>query len=300
MLGQTWLRRFRPNSYIPTFVPISSTCPRPHPLRLSVRAETRGVCPVGPRCCRTGRNVGIPAPSSLPKPSIRPRETRIFVHSYVLTLTADRRRLPRSACTAAFYLFIRFGCRYRVYHYMNSVQFSLTGSWQRTTGHSWDSVGMYEFTRGKGRRTMAKKANTNLSPDISVIPEVIAEGKDEWGRRYFLFGVGGKPIPNLPPVLASRLDTKRQEVFGALTNAGYGLYTYATKNAFLESLQQWGKKAPSFKVVTKIGWNGLTYVLPDKIFNPRPSYSTRYRKAKASKGLTGSFGDRSWPRKAII
>jgi len=31
-----------------------------------------------------------------------------------------------------------------------------------------------------------------------------------------------------------------------------------------------------------------------------PSYSTRYRKAKASKGLTGIFGDRSWPRKAII
>jgi hypothetical protein len=32
----------------------------------------------------------------------------------------------------------------------------------------------------------------------------------------------------------------------------------------------------------------------------RASYSTRYRKAKASKGLTGSFGDRSWPRKTII
>ena len=67
-----------------------------------------------------------PVPSSFAKPSIRARETRIFVHSYVLTLTADRRRLVRSACTAAFYLFIRFGCRYRVYHYMNSVQFSLT------------------------------------------------------------------------------------------------------------------------------------------------------------------------------
>jgi hypothetical protein len=34
--------------------------------------------------------------------------------------------------------------------------------------------------------------------------------------------------------------------------------------------------------------------------SPRSSYSTRYRKAKASKGLTGSFGDRSWPRKTII
>lgn len=128
---------------------------------------------------------------------------------------------------------------------------------------------MHEFTMGNGRRTMAKKSNKILAPDISVIPEVIAEGKDEWGRRYFLFGVGGKPISNLPPVLASRLDTKRQEVFGALTNAGYGLYTHATKNAFLESLQQWGTKDSSFKVVTKIGWNGTTYVLPDKIFNPK-------------------------------
>jgi hypothetical protein len=28
------------NSYIPTFVPVSSMCPGPYPLRLSVRAET--------------------------------------------------------------------------------------------------------------------------------------------------------------------------------------------------------------------------------------------------------------------
>jgi hypothetical protein len=41
MLGQTWLRIFRPNSYIPTFVPVSGKCPGPHPLRLSVRAEIR-------------------------------------------------------------------------------------------------------------------------------------------------------------------------------------------------------------------------------------------------------------------
>lgn len=118
---------------------------------------------------------------------------------------------------------------------------------------------------GKGRRTMAKKTNTNLSPHISVI----AEGKDEWGRRYFLFGAGGKPISNLPPFLASRLINKKQEVFGELANAGYGLFTSPTQNSFLKSLQQWGKKKPSFTVATKIGWNGPTYILPDKIFNPR-------------------------------
>ena len=81
---------------------------------------------------------------------------------------------------------------------------------------------------------MAKKANTNLSPDISVI----AEGKDEWGRRYFLFGAGGKSIPNLPPVLASRLINKKPEVFGELVNAGYGLFTSQTQNLFLNSVQQ--------------------------------------------------------------
>jgi len=41
-------------------------------------------------------------------------------------------------------------------------------------------------------------------------------------------------------------------------------------------------------------------LVPECIDAKGPSYSTRYRKAKASKGLTGSFGDRSWPRKTII
>lgn len=75
---------------------------------------------------------------------------------------------------------------------------------------------MYEFSRGNGRRTMAKKANTNLTPDISVI----AEGEDELGRRYFLFGAGGEAISTLPPVPVSRLINKRQDVISALSNAG--------------------------------------------------------------------------------
>jgi putative DNA primase/helicase len=65
------------------------------------------------------------------------------------------------------------------------------------------------------------------------------------------------------------LINKKQEVFGELANAGYGLFTSPTQNSFLKSVQQWGKKDPSIKVVTKIGWNGPTYVLPDRIFNPK-------------------------------
>jgi hypothetical protein len=35
-------------------------------------------------------------------------------------------------------------------------------------------------------------------------------------------------------------------------------------------------------------------------YSSAPLYSTRHRKCKESNGLTGSFGDRSWARKAII
>jgi uncharacterized protein (DUF927 family) len=112
---------------------------------------------------------------------------------------------------------------------------------------------------------MAKKIEQAPSTQISVI----AEGKDELGRRYFLFGAEGEPIPNLPPVLASRLIKDRNAVLGELVDAGFGLFTDPEVKVFRGSLQKWGKKNPSFRVATKIGWSGLTYVLPDKIFNPQ-------------------------------
>jgi putative DNA primase/helicase len=119
--------------------------------------------------------------------------------------------------------------------------------------------------KAKKAKARVSKAETNVSPPISVI----AEGKDEWGRRYFRLGESGEPIPNLQPVLASRLINKKQEVFGELVNAGYGLFTSPTQNSFLKSVQQWGQKGSTFRVATRIGWNGRTYVLPDKIFNPK-------------------------------
>jgi|GEM_PF-1651005 len=39
---------------------------------------------------------------------------------------------------------------------------------------------------------------------------------------------------------------------------------------------------------------------PDGYYKFDALYSTRHRKCKESNGLTGSFGDRSWARKAII
>jgi hypothetical protein len=39
---------------------------------------------------------------------------------------------------------------------------------------------------------------------------------------------------------------------------------------------------------------------PGGFFRSKALYSTRHRKSKESNGLTGSFEDRSWARKAII
>jgi hypothetical protein len=111
---------------------------------------------------------------------------------------------------------------------------------------------------------MAKKTKKNLS-----LINVIAEGKDERGRRYFLFGADGEPIVTVPPVLASRLIENRQKVLIELAEAGFGLFTSPEQRVFLESVQKWGKEDASFKVATKLGWNGWTYILPDKTFNPQ-------------------------------
>jgi putative DNA primase/helicase len=110
---------------------------------------------------------------------------------------------------------------------------------------------------------MAKKTKKNIA-----LINVVAEGTDELGRRYFLFVTEKESIPNIPPVLASRLIEDRSKVLAELANAGFGLFTATEQRVFLESVQKWGKRDASFRVATKIGWNGRTYVLPDKVFNP--------------------------------
>ena len=116
----------------------------------------------------------------------------------------------------------------------------------------------------KTKKSIAKKTKKSLSP-ISVI----AEGTDELGRRYFILAAEGEPIVTLPPILASRFSDDQKGVSSALTNAGFNLIASVAKTAFFNSVQNWGKKEPSFRVATKIGWNGWTYVLPDKVFNPK-------------------------------
>ncbi len=109
---------------------------------------------------------------------------------------------------------------------------------------------------------MVKRTRTQSTPQISVI----AEGKDEWESRYFLLGTEDEPLPDLPPVPVGRFFKDKQGILADLANAGYGLFTPAAQRAFFDKAQAWGNEPPSFRVASRIGWNGSTYVLPDKTF----------------------------------
>src|ERR1039458_2922110 len=91
---------------------------------------------------------------------------------------------------------------------------------------------------------MAKKTARGVIPtEASSEISVIAEGVDEWGRRYFRFGEEGKPIPTLRPVLASRLIQNKNEVLGELMDAGFSLVTPQAQKTFFESVQKWENKS---------------------------------------------------------
>jgi putative DNA primase/helicase len=113
---------------------------------------------------------------------------------------------------------------------------------------------------------MAKKIKQTPSTQLSVI----AEGRDEWGRRYFRLGERGEPL-QLRPVLATRLVNQPKEVMASLANIGVSLFTGMAQREFIASVQKWKPEQPSFKVATRIGWNDDSYVLPDRIFNRRPN-----------------------------
>jgi putative DNA primase/helicase len=114
------------------------------------------------------------------------------------------------------------------------------------------------------------------APLMSNTVTVIAEGEDERGRRYFRLGIDAKPILNLPPILASRLVKNKSDVLGELVNAGVPLFTSPSQQLLFQSVEDWGKKRPSFRVATRIGWNGGTYVLPDQSFGSTENISLSF------------------------
>src|SRR4051812_31387845 len=111
------------------------------------------------------------------------------------------------------------------------------------------------------RITKGKKMKNK--PTVFPKVTVIAEGKDEWGRRYLLLGKNGEAIKGVPPICVGRLHSNLADVYADLANVGINLFTASAKRDFTDALQKWGHQKSTFRVATKLGWSGSDYVLPN-------------------------------------
>jgi putative DNA primase/helicase len=93
--------------------------------------------------------------------------------------------------------------------------------------------------------------------------EIVGVGLDEWEGRYIKLSVKGSDR-DIPPFSAQQL-IERKQLFTSLVDAGWNGLTAKTQNKFLEQLEGRKAEAPSFKVVTRLGWNSGAYVFPDEI-----------------------------------
>jgi putative DNA primase/helicase len=108
---------------------------------------------------------------------------------------------------------------------------------------------------------MSKKSRPKGSNLLPV--KIDGEGFDEWEDRYFKFSVKGSDR-DIPPFSVNQLLLEGpRPLFAALANAGWNAFTPKAQAALLQQLQARKKEAPTFKVVTRLGWNSGAYVFPD-------------------------------------
>jgi putative DNA primase/helicase len=114
--------------------------------------------------------------------------------------------------------------------------------------------------------TSKSRKSPKKSKSKKIISRVVieGEGRDEWGKRYVKFSVVGSDR-DIPPFSIDQFFSDSKPVFAALANAGWNGFTGKARNELLEKLQRRNPEPPSFKVVTRLGWNSGAYVFPDEI-----------------------------------
>jgi len=122
-----------------------------------------------------------------------------------------------------------------------------------------------------------------LDQDQSIqAAKVIVEGEgvDEWGNRYFKFSVKGSK-KTIPPFSVSQIVNNQSEFMTALINAGASLFTSNSQRTILKQLEERQPEDPSFKVATRLGWNGSVFVFPDEIVGtPKKPLETSFSDLK--------------------
>jgi hypothetical protein len=108
---------------------------------------------------------------------------------------------------------------------------------------------------------MAFQRNQTNEKNVNIV----GEGRDEWGERYFKLSVPGLTV-DIAPFSVERIIKDPAMLFGALTRAGGNVFTATARSQVLTQLQEFKPEPETFKVVTKLGWSGTrAFVRPDEI-----------------------------------
>ena len=112
---------------------------------------------------------------------------------------------------------------------------------------------------------MKNKSKKSKRTDAARRVRIVGEGFDEWGNRYIKLRVKGSDN-DIPPFKVVDLVRDPTQLLAALANAGWNGLTSKARNDVLEKLEERKRKTPTFKVATRLGWNGDAFVLPNQVF----------------------------------
>jgi putative DNA primase/helicase len=92
---------------------------------------------------------------------------------------------------------------------------------------------------------------------------IVGEGYDEAGRRYFQIEIeGSEPLT----FAAETILTDPNRLFRALANAGVNCFSSKSRADIIGEIQSFTADRPSFRVATKLGSFHKQFVLPSKVY----------------------------------
>ncbi len=112
----------------------------------------------------------------------------------------------------------------------------------------------------------ASQVSAPSSPEKKTRPythriKILGVGTDEKEARYLVLQIDKQRIV----MRVGNLTTNRSDEFARLERSGVPLIVSKAQDEFMSLAQEEAGKEPKFRIVTRTGWDGLTFYFPDRV-----------------------------------
>ena len=149
-----------------------------------------------------------------------------------------------------------------------------------------DSSSSVPVSQDAGPRQTARKSA--LAENLIKNPELqewksnfrCSNGVDEFNKRYLIVQKRKSKLSSKWRTVAtlpfSSLVDNPGELFKRLTNEGLFIHKKAIQNLIMETVQAVNAAPIKYRVITRSGWHGVSYVIPGQVFSPKGSEEKFY------------------------